>query len=216
MDRTELVRLYEEAGTLRALGERLGGISQGAARARLIRAGIPIRDARGSRTRRLSPPKNPPPSSACAEWQARYERAGSLAALAREMGKGVSTIRYHLERHGVEIQPRGFAAPRTVETPLGPDHYNWKGGRTYQADGYVLIYAPQHPAGRNAKGYVLEHRLVMERVLGRYLTPHELVHHKNEVKDDNRPENLEIMSRSSHMSHHKEDFPRDECGRFWY
>ena len=57
--------------------------------------------------------------------------------------------------------------------------------------GYILEWAPHHPFAQ-ASGYVPQHRLVMERSLGRMLLPLETVHHRNGVKDDNRPENLEV------------------------
>lgn len=76
----------------------------------------------------------------------------------------------------------------------GANNANWKGGMSRHHKGYVLVKAWGHPrAGR--QGYVFEHVLVLEGVLGRHLLPEESVHHLNGVRDDNRPENLELWTR---------------------
>lgn len=70
----------------------------------------------------------------------------------------------------------------------------FKTGRHKNFQGYIAVWLPDHPAAH--AGYVLEHRVVMELLLGRYLEKHEQVHHKNGKRDDNRPENLELWKKS--------------------
>ena len=77
----------------------------------------------------------------------------------------------------------------------------WKGGRYINKYGYVMVYAPTNPRALKSKRvHVLEHILVMEKHLGRYLTEKERIHHINGNKSDNRIENLKLFrNQSEHM-----------------
>jgi hypothetical protein len=92
------------------------------------------------------------------------------------------------KKHGMKSQRRG---PRSAEA-----HPDWKGG-TCMIKGYLYRYAAGHPYARKGVPYVAEHRLVMEKHLGRILVPKEVVHHKNGDCLDNRIENLELYSNNA-------------------
>lgn len=84
----------------------------------------------------------------------------------------------------------------------GEKNHRWSGGRKYLSLGYVLVHKPDHP--HNMKGFVLEHRHVMEQEIGRQLLRSEDVHHVDEIKDNNKPGNLHIFkNRSNHSYYHK-------------
>lgn len=86
-------------------------------------------------------------------------------------------------------------------------------GYKFTEDGYVLIHRPDHPDA-DASGYVREHRLVMEKKIGRRLRPDEDVHHKNEARADNIGSNLELTTRSPHLRHHSKTRGRRPDGSF--
>lgn len=101
--------------------------------------------------------------------------------------------------------------------------------------GYLEVYCHTHPF-RNNVDKVLLHRLIIEEYLrendpsshflvsvegyeGQFLSPEAVVHHKNEIRTDNRLENLEVMSLGDHTYLHttnnKESFIRcEKTGRF--
>lgn len=114
-----------------------------------------------------------------------------------------------LAHHPLRDGPRAaeyrakISATKRSQNIRGERASHWKGGRHTDRKGYIYVRATEHPCA-NAMGYVFEHRLVMEQVLGRLLTPDEVVHHINEVRDDNRPENLQVMTHVEHMRLHAE------------
>ena len=116
-----------------------------------------------------------------------YKEKLRVSEIAKECGVNITTISRWAAKFKIrEIRPyKG-----SHKEPKAP---YWKGGR-YQdnTSGRVWIYNPDHPSCTK-KGYILEYRLVMEKFIGRYLRPNEIIHHKNKIVDDNRLENLEII-----------------------
>lgn len=85
-----------------------------------------------------------------------------------------------------------------------------QGRHEYRHKGYILLYYPEHPnAWKN--GLVYLHRLIVENNIGRYLTVHEIVHHKDGNPLNNSVDNLEIASQSYHVSNHKRHIKDISC-----
>jgi hypothetical protein len=114
--------------------------------------------------------------------------------IAKHFGCGWKKVLRNLRKYGIESRRTG---PRNGEL-----HPQWKGGVT-MAGKYRVVYAPDHPHAKKVHksgGYVHEHRLIMEGILGRYLTPGEIVHHKDGNTLNNDPENLELFaSNTDHL-----------------
>lgn len=100
----------------------------------------------------------------------------------------------------------------------GNKNGRWKGGRVIRWDGYIFIYKPNHP-NSDCRGYVLEHRLMVESMIGRYLKKGEIVHHKDHNPSNNDPNNLILLNgQSDHIKEHGKELwtnrLRNSSGQF--
>lgn len=117
---------------------------------------------------------------------------------------------------GVSVDELPDGRGRHGNHARGNRNARWGGGIYHSTEGYIMRVVPPGHHLRQAHGYAYEHDLIMEKMLGRPLdTAIEIVHHLNGVRDDNRPENLAIETRSVHAREHTSvPGARDHLGRF--
>ena len=112
----------------------------------------------------------------------------ALAFIAEELGRSLHAVAQRCVRLGITEPPT-------------------TNGRIVATNGYVMVRMPDHP-NADSRGYVYEHRLVVEEDLGRPLGSDEHVHHINGDKQDNRLKNLAVLSPADHRRAHRKSGPR--------
>jgi hypothetical protein len=116
-------------------------------------------------------------------------------------------------KHNIKLgKGRYCSKPCSNRARTGVHAAHWKGGTHKDPKGYIQQHAPEHPAAKG-NGYVMQHRLVMEQIIGRYLTADEVVHHIDGNRANNCPDNLQLMTRGDHTALHRPDRNRKTLGR---
>lgn len=151
----------------------------------------------------------------------------TMKQVADELGIAVGTVYNYMKKYGIESREAHKGMKGRTHTKEVRDHLSAtlkgrkrsdesikrmseaskKGGighKKKRSDGYMSIYFPDHPKC-TSDGYIMEHVLVMESIIGRWLREDEVVHHVNRKRDDNRKENLKLMTKSEHMSFHMKE-----------
>lgn len=151
-------------------------------------------------------------------------RGKPMHEIAEELGIAVGTVYNYLKNYGIKTREphKGFLGKKHTEKAkksIGEKHKGkilsedirnkisqsskcgGIGHKKKRSDGYVCVYFPDHPKSTK-DGYIMEHDLIMECLIGRYLRDDEVVHHKNKIRDDNRKENLQLMTFSEHARLH--------------
>jgi len=122
----------------------------------------------------------------------------SVIEIRRENGWGVNTIKRYLTKYNISIRGHDnhiVSKQRTNHKTKSKSHKRINSG------GYVLIYYPEHPNAPKT-GYIFEHRLNAEKIIGRVLNHDEYVHHIDMDNSNNDISNLFIAKRGEHRRTH--------------
>ena len=143
-----------------------------------------------------------------------YISGMSIPDINKETGIPLSTLRFRFKSRGILRSKRDSLLLASKQGKLGSGMMGktrvfseeWKSniskgkkgkgaGLCKKSSGYIEITMGENK-GRS------QHVVIMEGHIGRKLLPQECVHHKNEIRHDNRLCNLELMTKSEHASHH--------------
>ncbi len=139
------------------------------------------------------------------EWIAEQLKTKSYKDIAKEVGSTEGNVADFIKRYGLKSEnPISDGLKKKYpEGMRGQINPNWKGGR--YAGGckqkYIMVKISDHPWA-SKQGYILEHRLIMEKEIGRILQPNEYIHHINGNGKDNRIENLKLVGKREHQQIH--------------
>ena len=142
---------------------------------------------------------------------------------------GVGTVYNYMKKYGIQsrntkevfdnLKKQGWEYPQSAREKSSKTHKNkivseetrhkiskskkvgGIGHKKLRTDGYICIYFPDHP-NATKDGYIMEHDLIMECIIGRHLKDDEVVHHINGIRNDNRKENLKLMTFTEHARYH--------------
>ena len=118
----------------------------------------------------------------------------SMTSIAKELNISWTIVSRYLDKYNIPKRNKS-------QQQKGEHSSNWNGGKNLRSNGYIEIYSPNHP-NKNARGYVYEHQLVAEMMLGRYLKENEVVHHIDFNKTNNESSNLIVLTNSEHVKLH--------------
>ena len=153
----------------------------------------------------------------------------AMGEIAKEVGVSPATVHKYIKVYGIKARPKmtektkkkigdaqkgresirkGVTLSDETKKRISDAHngvfriHSQFGGHVKRrSDGYISVYLPDHPRA-NKDGYVMEHVLIMEQQIVRYLAGNEVVHHINRIRSDNRIENLLLMDKQEHAKMH--------------